>query len=355
MPADGRLADGRGDVDDRAGAALAHPGQGRLDRTHGAHHVDLPGLLPVGLGQLVEAADLGEADVVDEAVDAAEALERGGDRRARARRAAARSAATCRSPMPVVAPAGRHDRRALVLRAAARPRGRSRGRAGDDAHLVLEAEVHGGGYLSRRDDDAPPRPSRRDRLEPRAPLAGARRPAAERRSAARRRARWRSGSPAIRSTRSTRPTSARARDGGDRRRRARRSTVALDAAAARGRRRRVVGPDHAGDRARCIPTGWQRRRLRRHGLGARRELRRDGRARRRGAAARSPRRIPAGASSSSRTAAPMRSIWLARRRRARRVASARPTATCDEIAVEDGQIRWIDSLRGGGLHQQVQG
>jgi broad specificity phosphatase PhoE len=27
----------------------------------------------------------------------------------------------------------------------------------------------------------------------------------------------------------------------------------------------------------------------------------------------------------------------------------------DEIAVEDGGIRWIDSFRGGGLHQQVQG
>ena len=37
------------------------------------------------LGQLVEAADLGVADVVDEAVDAAEALDRGARRRARAR------------------------------------------------------------------------------------------------------------------------------------------------------------------------------------------------------------------------------------------------------------------------------
>jgi probable phosphoglycerate mutase len=33
------------------------------------------------------------------------------------------------------------------------------------------------------------------------------------------------------------------------------------------------------------------------------------------------------------------------------------TSNCDldEIAVEDGQIRRIDSVRGGGLHQQVQG
>jgi broad specificity phosphatase PhoE len=51
---------------------------------------------------------------------------------------------------------------------------------------------------------------------------------------------------------------------------------------------------------------------------------------------------------------PMCSIWLA----GGGVLDAwERSANCDvdEIAVEDGEIRWIDSLRGGGLHQQVQG
>ena len=76
MPVDGRFAGGRGDVDDRAGPALAHAGQRGLGRADGAHQVDLPGALPDLLGELVEAVDLGPADVVDEAVDAAERLER---------------------------------------------------------------------------------------------------------------------------------------------------------------------------------------------------------------------------------------------------------------------------------------
>ena len=76
MLPEGRFAGGRGDVHDRAAATLAHPGQHRLSRTHGAHHVQLPGLLPELLGQLLEAVDLGPADVVDEAVDAAKTLER---------------------------------------------------------------------------------------------------------------------------------------------------------------------------------------------------------------------------------------------------------------------------------------
>jgi probable phosphoglycerate mutase len=51
---------------------------------------------------------------------------------------------------------------------------------------------------------------------------------------------------------------------------------------------------------------------------------------------------------------PMCSVWLAG---GGELAAWRPSANCDvnEIAVEDGQIRWIDSARVGGLHQQVQG
>jgi probable phosphoglycerate mutase len=51
---------------------------------------------------------------------------------------------------------------------------------------------------------------------------------------------------------------------------------------------------------------------------------------------------------------PMRAVWVAG---GGELSSWERTSNCDadEIAVEDGQIRWIDSTRVGGLHQQVQG
>jgi probable phosphoglycerate mutase len=51
---------------------------------------------------------------------------------------------------------------------------------------------------------------------------------------------------------------------------------------------------------------------------------------------------------------PMCSVWLAA---GGELASWPRTANCDvdEVAVEGGEIRWIDSVRVGGLHQQVQG
>jgi probable phosphoglycerate mutase len=51
---------------------------------------------------------------------------------------------------------------------------------------------------------------------------------------------------------------------------------------------------------------------------------------------------------------PMCSVWLAA---GGELAAWQRCANADmdEIAVEDGQIRWIDSFRVGGLHQQVQG
>jgi probable phosphoglycerate mutase len=51
---------------------------------------------------------------------------------------------------------------------------------------------------------------------------------------------------------------------------------------------------------------------------------------------------------------PMRSVWLAA---GGALAEWQSSANCDvdELAVEDGEIRWIDSFRVGGLHQQVQG
>ena len=55
------------------------PGQDGLGRADRAHQVQLPGALPDLLGELLEAVDLGPAEVVDEAVDAAEGVERGRD------------------------------------------------------------------------------------------------------------------------------------------------------------------------------------------------------------------------------------------------------------------------------------
>ncbi len=51
---------------------------------------------------------------------------------------------------------------------------------------------------------------------------------------------------------------------------------------------------------------------------------------------------------------PMCAVWLAG---GGELADWPRTANCDvdAIAVEDGEIRRIDSVRGGGLHQQVQG
>ena len=51
---------------------------------------------------------------------------------------------------------------------------------------------------------------------------------------------------------------------------------------------------------------------------------------------------------------PMCAVWLAG---GGELADWPRTSNCDvdEIAVEDGEIRRIDSVRGGGLHQQVQG
>jgi probable phosphoglycerate mutase len=51
---------------------------------------------------------------------------------------------------------------------------------------------------------------------------------------------------------------------------------------------------------------------------------------------------------------PMCSIWLGG---GGDLAVWQRSANCDvdEIALEDGEIRWIDSTRVGGLHQQVQG
>jgi len=54
---------------------LAHRRQHHAGRAHCAHQVQLERRLPVGVRQLLEAPDVGAADVVHEAVDAPEAVE----------------------------------------------------------------------------------------------------------------------------------------------------------------------------------------------------------------------------------------------------------------------------------------
>src|SRR5262249_5005230 len=50
-------------------APAAHRGEDRPDRAHEAHHVQLPHLVPLLVGQLLEARLVGDPNVVDEAVD----------------------------------------------------------------------------------------------------------------------------------------------------------------------------------------------------------------------------------------------------------------------------------------------
>ena len=222
------------------------PGSDRAGRAHRAHQVQLEGRLPVVVREVLELADVGAADVVDEAVDAAE---RARPRRRSARSAApgcVRSAATCRSPMPSLRRPDVTTRRALLPQLAGDGEADPAGRAGDDAHLVLEAEIHRGRYRSRRDDD-PPRTARRDRLEQRTPLAGSRRPAAERRRPRTgARARGDAHRPRHRRRLLERP-GARPRDGADRRGTARPAGPGRRGPA-RGRRRRLVRPTRQRDR-----------------------------------------------------------------------------------------------------------
>ena len=97
-PGDGRLAA----VDETltiAPPALACAGSAaRVART-AVIRLSSNDALPVVVGQLGELADLGAADVVDEAVDAAETLERSRDQPL-GLAGSARSATTCSSPSP---------------------------------------------------------------------------------------------------------------------------------------------------------------------------------------------------------------------------------------------------------------
>ena len=124
------------------------PGSAAADRADRAHHVQLERAPPTARPSPPRAAAVGAADVVHEAVDAAEPLLRPRGRSAPARRAWARSAATWMprrrralrsAPADDRAPSAREQPRGLEADAA--------GRARDDADLVPQAEVHRAGTL----------------------------------------------------------------------------------------------------------------------------------------------------------------------------------------------------------------
>src|SRR5581483_6290832 len=134
-------AGGRRDVDDNALPLRLHRRQRDAQRAHSAHHVGLPGALPDVVDELVEAVDLGPADVVHEHVDAAESRQR---RLHDTLRAAAfgEVRGDVQVADPFLAAPARDDPRALFAQLARGLEADPAGRAGDDAHLVLEAQVH---------------------------------------------------------------------------------------------------------------------------------------------------------------------------------------------------------------------
>src|SRR5439155_15576975 len=138
--------------------------------------------VPLLVEQLVEPRLVGDPDVVDEAVDPTESLDRPVDERIGPTGLAevAGDVERLAHPGAVWPTAGGHDPSALLREHPRRLETDAGGRAGDDAHLVAQAEVHRATTLPVR-DRASPRSPRRDRLEPRGPLAGPGGHSAERR------------------------------------------------------------------------------------------------------------------------------------------------------------------------------
>ena len=92
----GTLSRGRRDVDDGGVLGATQVRQRRPYAAHVAHHVGVPCRLPLGVVDLLERADLGDADVVDQPVQAAQRRDRLGDRGA----APARASPGRRRPRP---------------------------------------------------------------------------------------------------------------------------------------------------------------------------------------------------------------------------------------------------------------
>jgi hypothetical protein len=139
------LARARRDVHDRA--SPPHVRKRCARRAHGAHQVQLERPLPVVIGQLVEAADLRPAHVVDEAVEAAEALDRRADD-VLGTAGAREVGGDVDVPRPLVAPAGRDHEGAFSAQLERHLTSDAGGRAGHDTHLVLEAQLHGAATLA---------------------------------------------------------------------------------------------------------------------------------------------------------------------------------------------------------------
>ena len=123
-----------------------HRRQHGADRADVAHDVQLPELVPLLVGDLLERALVRDADVVHEHVDAAELgfglaiepLRLAGATRDRPRRAAPRRRRAPSSRRPVVT-----TRRAFGREQPGRLEADAAGRAGDDADGVAQAEIHG--------------------------------------------------------------------------------------------------------------------------------------------------------------------------------------------------------------------
>ena len=190
----------------------------------------------------------------------------------------------------------------------------------------------------------------RDRLEPRAPLAGARRPAAERDGRAQARA-LAGPSPRAGSRRSTAPTSPALA------RRPRSSLLArapgpARRAPARGRRRRVVRADDAPRSSAVSRRDGARRAGGPAGTDGEETSRRWGAAssRRSSRSPRPCRRHRARRHARGAVALRPATAGCAREDSGRIAGTARSTTTPSEA----GRMRWLDSTR-GGLHEQVQG
>ena len=140
MPGDGRFAA----VDETLTIAepRLHVRQRGARRAHGGHQVELERPLPVVVGQLRELADLGAAGVVDEAVDAAETLDRGRDEAIRCA-ALGQVGGDVELARPVVAPSRRHDVRTFGGEARRDLEADAGGRAGDETDLACETQIHG--------------------------------------------------------------------------------------------------------------------------------------------------------------------------------------------------------------------
>ena len=104
-------------------------------RPHGRHQVELERPLPVVVGELRELADLGAPDVVDEAVDPAEPLDRRCDE-AICRAALGQVGGDVQLAGPAGAPSGRDDVGAFVGEAPRDLETDAARRAGDEADLA---------------------------------------------------------------------------------------------------------------------------------------------------------------------------------------------------------------------------